>query len=96
MEHKNWLSKNENRLIALTVTAILILFVGWRFDYYYDLNDDVLMKDILAGAYTGTPESRNIQMLWMISAFISLLYRMGRALPGMGCSCALAITAVFF
>ncbi len=84
MEHKNWLSKNENRLIALTVTAILIIFVGWRFDYYYDLNDDVLMKDILAGAYTGTPESRNIQMLWMISAFISLLYRMGRALPWYG------------
>lgn len=73
-----------NGLIALTVTAVLVILVGWRFDYFYDLNDDVLMKDILSGAYTGTPESRNIQMLWLVSAFVSLLYRIARTLPWYG------------
>ena len=27
-------------------------FTSLRFDYYYSLNDDVLMKDILAGVIT--------------------------------------------
>ncbi len=50
-------------------------FMALMGDYYFDLNDDVLMKDILSGAYTGVPEGNNIQMLYPISAFISLLYR---------------------
>ena len=60
------------------------------FDYYYDLNDDVLMKDILAGVYTGMPEGHNIQMLWPVSAFISLLYKLAPNLPCYGlflCAC---------
>ena len=87
MEFKNRLKKSAlrgNGLAALAVTVILAALVGWRFDYFYDLNDDVLMKDILAGVYTGTPQSRNIQMLWLISAFVSLLYRMARTLPWYG------------
>lgn len=84
------LSKQENRMIALGVLALLGLFAAVRFDYYYDLNDDVLMKDILAGVYTGVPEGHNIQMLWPISALISLFYRLGRGLPWYGlflCAC---------
>ena len=53
---KDWLKKKENCIIALVVSIILALIAGLCFDYYYDLNDDVLMKDILAGVYTGTPE----------------------------------------
>nr|MCR4902109.1 hypothetical protein [Butyrivibrio sp.] len=50
----------------------------------FDLNDDVLMKDILSGSYTGDPESRNIQMLYLISAFISIPYRIIRTLDWYG------------
>lgn len=81
---KDWLKKKENCIIALVVSIILALIAGLCFDYYYDLNDDVLMKDILAGVYTGTPEGHNIQMLWLISAFISLFYRVCRVLPWYG------------
>ena len=63
---------------ALAVTAVVFLFCVLFFDFYFDLNDDVLMKDILSGAYTGVPEARNIQMLFPISLLLSLLYR----LPG--------------
>lgn len=90
MELKNQLRKYENRIIALAALCILGIFAGCRFDYFYDLNDDVLMKDILAGVYTGTPEGHNIQMLWMISAFISLFYRLAGRLPWYGiflCAC---------
>ena len=56
----------------------MALTVGLLFDFYFDLNDDVLMKDILSGAYTGTPAGHNIQMLYPVSALISLFYRLFR------------------
>lgn len=82
--------KYENWLIAFATLGILGIFAACKFDYFYDLNDDVLMKDILAGAYTGTPEGHNIQMLWLVSAFISLFYRIAGSLPWYGiflCTC---------
>ena len=79
MELKDRFRKNQNWLIALFMVAGLGIFAGCRFDYYYDLNDDVLMKDILAGVYTGTPEGHNIQMLWLVSALISMFYKVARA-----------------
>lgn len=90
MDIKVRLKQKENWIIALAATAVLCLLAGLRFDFFYDLNDDVLMKDILAGVYTGTPEGHNIQMLWLVSAFISLLYRMVGSLPWYGiflCAC---------
>lgn len=71
--------KRSRRLTAVGYILLTGLVAGIFFDYYYDLNDDVLMKDIMAGAYTGTPSGYNIQMLYPISAFISLLYRI---MPG--------------
>lgn len=84
------MKQKENIIWALGLSIVLCIVLGVFFDYYYDLNDDVLMKDILAGVYTGTPESRNIQMLFPVSFFISLFYRMVPALPWYGlflCAC---------
>lgn len=90
MAFRKRLGKWENWILALLAVLILGLLIGAFFDYYYDLNDDVLMKDILAGVYTGDPEGHNIQMLWSVSAFISLLYRLAGRLPWYGlflCGC---------
>ncbi len=90
MKLKIQLKKWENWIIALVVVLVLGVCAGVAFDYYYDLNDDVLMKDILAGVYTGIPEGHNIQMLWLVSAFISMLYRLVGTLPWYGiflCAC---------
>lgn len=84
MKLNMWIKKNENRIITGAAVALLAVFVAVSFDYFYDLNDDVLMKDILAGAYTGTPEGHNIQMLYLVSAFISLFYKAARGLPWYG------------
>ncbi|SCY25660.1 hypothetical protein [Butyrivibrio sp. INlla14] len=69
-------SLKSSIISALVVLAVLVL-TAYFGDYFFDLNDDVLMKDILSGAYTGTPEGHNIQMLYPISFFISVLYRTG-------------------
>lgn len=69
----------QERFAALFFTLLLAAGLGLIFDYYYCMNDDVTMRDILSGSYTGMPEGRNIQMLFPISAVIGLLYRL---LPG--------------
>lgn len=78
------LKQKENCIWALGFSAVLCIVISIFFDYYYDLNDDVLMKDILAGVYTGTPEGNNIQMLFPISFVISLFYRIVRVIPWYG------------
>ncbi|MDD3206527.1 MAG: hypothetical protein PHS74_12470, partial [Lachnospiraceae bacterium] len=72
---KENIGKKENT-IDMVIAGLLILLIGLfvavRFDYYYDLNDDMLMKDIISGSYTGMPNGHNIQMLYPISWFLSL------------------------
>lgn len=63
-------------LLAAGYTLFLSVLTAVLFDYYFDLNDDVLIKDILAGVHTGTPSGYSIQMLYPISVFISFFYRM--------------------
>lgn len=82
--------KKENTILALAVTVLAAVFVGVAFDYYYQANDDIYIKNILAGVYTGTPESRNIQMHYPISLLLSLIYRIAGGLSVYGlflCAC---------
>ena len=76
--------------IAAGVTLLLVVVVSLLFDYYYCMNDDTTMRDILCGSYTGTPEGRNIQMLYPIGALISMFYKIFPNAPWYGiflCSC---------
>lgn len=81
--HKIW-EKHKN-CIAIFLTALVnIVLLSVFFDFYYDLNDDVLMKDIMAGVYTGTPDGHNMQTLYILGTFIGLCYRLCRSLPWYG------------
>lgn len=93
---KDWTKRKENWIISLGAVVALVIFTGCKFDYFYDLNDDVLMKDILAGAYTGTPEGHNIQMLWLVSALISLFYRISGSVSWYGIFLCLCHFGCFF
>ena len=73
-----------NFIASAILTLLVLLAAAFIGDFYFDLNDDVLMKDILSGAYTGVPEGHNIQMLYPVSAFIALLYRVYRGLDWYG------------
>ena len=79
-----------NTIFSLAMVVFLFLALSLRFDFYYDLNDDVLIKDIVSGLYTGTPNAHSIQMLYPLSLLISLLYRIIPVLPWQGiflCAC---------
>lgn len=92
MRTKDWFAQNVNGILAFLFTLGMVVFAGLRFDYYFDLNDDLLMKNIVSGAYTGTPDAHNVFMLWPIGIFISLLYKIVGGVPWYG----LFMTACYY
>lgn len=77
-------SRQTNWIIALVSTLILAAVASLMFDYYYDLNDDVLIKDILSGAYLGEPDAHNNQNLWLFGWAVSSLYKLTNSVPWYG------------
>lgn len=82
-EHGFW-KKYGNYIITIVTISVNAIALSLLFDFYYDLNDDFFMRDIMSGAYTGTPDGHNIQTLYVLGAFISLFYRLCRTLPWYG------------
>ncbi len=62
--------------MAIAGAAVLWAALAIVFDFYHDLNDDVMIKDILSGIYTGIPDAHNNQMLYPVSILIAGLYRL--------------------
>ena len=79
-----FLKKRENWLIPGFCCLLLFLGIGMAWDYYFDLNDDVLIRDILSGVYTGEPEALTAQLLWPLSALLAGLYRVLPGVPVFG------------
>ena len=83
MAGKQFLKKHENCILSLAMALILAGILAARFDFYYDLNDDVLIKDILSGVYSGTPDGHTMQLLYPLGALLALVYR-GLSIPVFG------------
>lgn len=73
-----------DRTAAVLWIAGFWILLSVCFDFYYDLNDDTAMKDILSGTYTGVPDGHNIQMLYPLGFLISALYRLLPLFPWYG------------
>lgn len=76
--------KYENCILTFIIMLLNVILMGICFDFYYDLNDDTMMKDITSGVYTGTPDGHNMQTLYILGALISLCYRLCRRIPWYG------------
>ena len=76
--------KYENCILTLIVMTVNVLLMGILFDFYYDLNDDTMMHDIMSGVYSGIPDGHNMQTLYPLGAFIALCYRVRRTFPWYG------------
>lgn len=79
---------------AFVYTLLLALLLSVLFDFYYDLNDDTMIKDIVSGAYTGSPSGYCIQMLYPLAWCIALFYRVIPAVPWFGlflCLCQFGV-----
>ena len=71
-QKKEWW-KWENCILTLLVVSVNMIVMGVCFDFYYDLNDDTMMLDIMSGAYSGTPDGHNMQTLYPLGALIALM-----------------------
>ncbi len=90
MKEEQRLKTIRDILFVLAVVMVGGILLGYFYDCYYDLNDDVLIKDILSGTYTGTPSPMNIQMLYPVGLLISMAYKIVPSLPWYGiflCTC---------
>lgn len=76
------------KILNFTISsfAVILLFflISLRFDFFYDINDDLLIRDILSGIYTGTPEAHTNQLLIPLSALLSFMYRLLPSVPVYG------------
>lgn len=84
MKYDTGIRKYENCILALTFITVNVLLMGICFDLYYDLNDDTMMRDIMAGVYSGTPDGHNMQTLYPMGALVALCYRLCRPVPWYG------------
>ncbi len=84
-----------NLIMSLGGAVLLWAVLALLFDFYYDLNDDVLIKDIIAGIYTGTPDAHNNQMLYPISLLYAGLYRITDKIPWFGLTEIILLMASF-
>ncbi|MDY4821428.1 MAG: hypothetical protein SO173_07190, partial [Lachnospiraceae bacterium] len=84
MNIKTVWKKRENAIIAILYTIVICGILAWFFDYYYELNDDYFIKNILSGVYSDTPSAHSIQMLYPLSLLLSGLYRINRNISWFG------------
>lgn len=84
MKRDMGMKKYENCILTLAVMAVNVLLMGILFDFYYDLNDDTMMHDIMSGVYSGIPDGHNMQTLYPLGVFIALCYRVCRTIPWYG------------
>lgn len=73
-EYRRWGVSAAAVFFVLCITGIL-------FPMMYHLNDDVTMRSILSGAYTGTPDGHAVYMKYPLTGLISLLYRLSGKVP---------------
>ncbi|MDE6882081.1 MAG: hypothetical protein K2P48_03075 [Lachnospiraceae bacterium] len=82
-QKKEWW-KWENCILTLLVVSVNMIVMGVCFDFFYDLNDDTMMLDIMSGAYSGTPDGHNMQTLYPLGALIALCYKVCGTIPWYG------------
>lgn len=77
MGSSNIQEKINNFLLSVLVIVSVYAVLANCFDFFYELNDDLVIKDILAGVYTGKPNGHTNQMLyplgWLLGCFYHVL-----------------------
>ncbi len=76
--------------------GVSAFLMGVFFDFYFDLNDDTLMRDIMSGIYSGTPDGHNMQTLYPLGAAVALCYRLCGSFPWYGVFLLLCQFGCFF
>ena len=92
-------SDKKQKLIAVglpLILAILFFIVPLFFKIpVYALNDDIQIRDILSGAYSGSPDLHTVYMGALLSGILAFLYAILPFIPWYGLFLCAAPAAVF-
>jgi len=83
----NKLNQNNKYVYKIAVPLVVLLFViilGYRYDFFYALNDDTGIRDLLSGNYTGRPEAHCMQLMYPLAVIFAGLYTIVPQLPWFG------------
>ena len=83
IDGKRW-ARWQELLTASIITLFLVILLTCLFGYHYELNDDIMIKDLLSGSYTGTPGGYCIQILYPLGVIVAFFYRILRTVPWYG------------
>lgn len=86
----------KNCILVFAAMGASALLMGFFFDFYFDMNDDTMMRDIMSGVYSGTPDGHNMQTLYPLGALIALCYRIYGSFPWYGAFLFLCQFGCFF
>lgn len=89
----------KRKYIRITEAAFLVgmwILLALFFDYWYAMNDDVLIHGILSGQYSGMPGIHNIQGIILLNTVFVLLYRLCSVVPWYGIFIVFAQFSAFY
>ena len=75
MEQKYSSKKVYHGILATALLIYLFVNLSGAFDFYFDINDDLVIRDILSGRYTGTPDGHTNQLLYPLGIFLAFGYK---------------------
>ncbi len=98
------MSTKKNMLLALLgalgLGALYFLWAYTSFSFFYDINDDVAMRNVAAGVITGSPDAHLIHIKYILGLVISGLYALAPGLDwygiGMTGIVSLSLAAVLY
>ena len=74
---KKVLKKNGTYIVILAIlTVICAVFTGLFYVPYFTSNDDLLLRSIMSGVYTGTPSAYLIYIMYPLGLVFKALYTM--------------------
>ncbi len=77
------MKSNLKKYLYPSFLLLAIVVVGMVCQPVFYLNDDITMRSILSGAYTGTPNGHAVYMQYPLTGVLALLYRVLPVLPWM-------------
>ena len=70
-----WLKKHWLEWVVATVfTLLAALVITWQYTYLCDTNDDVLLRNIVSGAFSGTPDGHTVYIMYPLGWLLKTAY----------------------
>ncbi len=83
---RSYTLKNKKALIwiSLILNGLFYLLLAVKFDIQYDINDDVMIQDILSGAFLLEPSAYTVYMNYILSIILATCYKVFPIVPWLG------------